>query len=151
VLLVLFTLPESAARMAQLAQEHARLREAGAQIVAVPLAGEALEAPDTPFPVIADGAAETARTYALLRRTLANLDARDAAPMPVHMEMLVDRFGYIRARWVMGDGEVAAPGAAADPACSARPRAAGAAAAGRARALTRTPNGRRVRIQEGNR
>jgi putative copper resistance protein D len=105
VLLVFFTLPESAARMAQLAQEHARLREAGAQIVAVPLAGEALEAPDTPFPVIADGAPETARTYALLRRTLANLDARDAAPMPVHMEMLVDRFGYIRARWVMGDGE----------------------------------------------
>jgi putative copper resistance protein D len=24
--------------------------------------------------------------------------------MPEHMEMLVDRFGYIRARWVMGDG-----------------------------------------------
>jgi putative copper resistance protein D len=105
VLLVFFTLPESAARLAQLAQEHARLRDAGAQLLAVPLAGDAAAAPDAAFPVVADGAAETARTYALLRRTLADLDPRDAAPMPAHMEMLVDRFGYIRARWVMGDGE----------------------------------------------
>jgi putative copper resistance protein D len=105
VLLVFFTLPGSAARMAQLAQEHARLREASVQILAVPLAVDAAQAPDVPFPVVADGADETARTYALLRRTLSNPDPRDAAPMPEHMEMLIDRFGYIRARWVMGDGE----------------------------------------------
>jgi putative copper resistance protein D len=105
VLLVFYTLPDSAARLSQLALEHARVRDAGAQVLAVPLTGEAAEAPDAPFPVVADGAAETARTYALLRRTLANLDPRDTAPMPAHMEMLVDRFGYIRARWVMGDGE----------------------------------------------
>ena len=104
VLLVFFSLPASAARMAQLAREHARLTEAGAQVLAVPLTGAADEAPDTPFAVVRDGAAETAYTYSLLRRTLANLDPRDVAPMPAHMEMLVDRFGYIRARWVMGDG-----------------------------------------------
>ena len=104
VLLVFFSLPASAARMAQFAREHARLTEAGAQVLAVPLTDAADEVPDTPFPVVRDGAAETALTYALLRRTLANPDPRDATPMPEHMEMLVDRFGYIRARWVMGDG-----------------------------------------------
>jgi len=105
VLLVFYTLPDSAARLAQLALEDARVRDVGAQILAVPLTGDAAEAPDAPFPVVADGATETARTYALLRRTLANLDPRDSVPVPAHMEMLVDRFGYIRARWVMGDGE----------------------------------------------
>jgi putative copper resistance protein D len=58
-----------------------------------------------PYAVANDGAEETARTYALLRRTLSNSDARDAAPAPPDMEMLVDRFGYIRARWVALEGE----------------------------------------------
>ena len=105
LLLVFFTLPQSASRLAQLAREHGRLRDTGTQILAVPLAGDAVPAPDVSFPVVADGAAETAYTYSLLRRTLANLDPRDVVPLPAHMEMLVDRFGYIRARWVMGDGE----------------------------------------------
>jgi len=69
------------------------------------MAGEDAGTTALPFAVVADGAGETARTYSLLRRTLANPDARDTAPAPPHMEMLVDRFGYIRARWVALEGE----------------------------------------------
>jgi putative copper resistance protein D len=104
VLLVFFKLPASNARLAQLACEHVRLRAAGVEIVAVPLAGAALDGAPLPYPVAVDGADETARTYALLRRTLTNPDARDRAPLPAHMEMLVDRFGYIRARWLPAEG-----------------------------------------------
>jgi len=113
VLLVLFTLPGSQARLAQLAHEHPRLRAAGVEIIAVPIAaascprqdcGDAVGSSSLPFAVVADGAAETARAYALLRRTLANPDPRDNSPPP-HMEMLIDRFGYIRARWVAREGE----------------------------------------------
>jgi putative copper resistance protein D len=105
VLLVFFTPPGSHARLAQLAREHARLRAAGAEIIAVPMAGEDAVTSVLPFAVVADGAGETAHTYALLRRTLANPDTHDTAPAPPHMEMLVDRFGYIRARWVAFEGE----------------------------------------------
>jgi putative copper resistance protein D len=54
--------------------------------------------------VVVEGATEAARTYALLRRTLSNLDARDEQPVPEHMELLVDRFGYVRARWLPDRG-----------------------------------------------
>ncbi len=102
VLLVFYSLPASAARLAQLAAAHARLRAAGVELLAIPL-GDPDEAVPAELPTVIDGAAEAARTYALLRRTLSDADARDSAPIPAHLEMLVDRFGYIRARWLPGD------------------------------------------------
>jgi putative copper resistance protein D len=101
VVLVFFSLPGSAARLASLAHATVALRAAGAELLAVPIAGS--DAGDG-LAVLEDGAQETARSYALLRRTLARPDSRDEEPMPSHMEFLVDRYGYIRARWLPGEG-----------------------------------------------
>ncbi len=105
VLLVFFSLPGSQARLEQLARVYAALRDAGAEMIAVPTTGNQPVSEGLPFPVVVEGAGETARAYALLRRTLSNADPRDSSPLPSHMEMLIDRFGYIRARWLPGEGE----------------------------------------------
>jgi putative copper resistance protein D len=100
VLLVFYSEPGSNARLAQLRDALPQLRASQVEALAVPVdrAGR-----DTGLPMIVDGAAETMRAYALLRRTLSTLDARDRAPVPEHMEFLIDRFGYIRARWLPGE------------------------------------------------
>jgi putative copper resistance protein D len=54
------------------------------------------------FPVATDGAADIVSTYALFGRTRALQGARPDPPMPSHMEFLIDRSGYIRARWTPG-------------------------------------------------
>jgi putative copper resistance protein D len=108
VLLVFYTLPGSAARLSQLAAALGPLREGGAELLAVPVAESGGPRP-AGVPVVVEGAPETVAAYALLRRTLSDADARDAAPVPAHMEMLVDRFGYIRARWIPAEGEGWAP------------------------------------------
>ena len=55
---------------------------------------------DVPFPVITQGAAEIVRSYTLFRRTLNKPDLLGEGSLPPHMEFLVDRFGYLRARWI---------------------------------------------------
>lgn len=102
VLLVFFRLPDATARLAQLERERERLRTAGVEVLGVPIDGTT---PVTTLPAVADGAAETAIAWSLLRRTLTDADARDRAPLPAHMECLVDRFGYVRARWLPREGE----------------------------------------------
>jgi putative copper resistance protein D len=54
------------------------------------------------FPVITDGAAETATTYALLSRGLGPRELSSRAAPPLHVEFLLDRQGYARARWLPG-------------------------------------------------
>jgi len=103
VLLVFFGLPASQARLRQLAAAYASLRASGTEVIAIPVAAAAV--PEVPFPVVIDGAGETVRAYALLRRTLSNPDPRDSSRVPEHMELLVDRFGYLRARWRPDEGE----------------------------------------------
>ena len=101
VLIVFYTLPGSNARLAQLAEIYPRLRDARVEVLAVPLSQDGGQ---PALPALAEGAAETTHAYALLRRTLSNLDASDRTPIPQHMELLVDRFGYIRARWLPTEG-----------------------------------------------
>ena len=103
VLLVFFSLPASQARLEQLAAAYPSLRAAGAEVIAVPVAGTGAQ--DVPFALVVEGAGETARAYALLRRTLSNPDPRDSSPVPQHMEVLVDRFGYVRGRWRPDEGK----------------------------------------------
>ena len=107
-LLVVFTLPESRARLVQLAETYNTLQALGTEIVAVPrgdgsdiirrLGGR----PPILYPVITDGAADIATTYTLLGRGLgpAGLSPRGAPPL--HVEFLLDRQGYVRARWLPG-------------------------------------------------
>jgi putative copper resistance protein D len=57
--------------------------------------------------VVTEGSEEIARTYGLFQRTLLPDGLRPDPPMPEHMELLIDRQGYLRARWIPGG---AAPG-----------------------------------------
>jgi putative copper resistance protein D len=105
VLLVLFTPGASSVRMQQLARETDALLAAGAQIIALPIEPLSTGAGSLPFCVVTDGAAEAVRAYSLLRRTLTDADTGDRHPVPPHMELLVDRFGYVRARWLPMDND----------------------------------------------
>ncbi|HXG03525.1 MAG TPA: c-type cytochrome, partial [Candidatus Binatia bacterium] len=110
VLLVIFELPGSRTRLARLAQAYETLQGLGLEILAVP----AEPAPgiitrlgtDPPilFPVVTAGAAEIVAAYGLLGRTLTPDGARAAGAAPAHMEFLIDRNGYLRARWIPGQG-----------------------------------------------
>ena len=108
VLLVLFTLPSSRARLVQLADAFGELRSFNAAIIAVPMNGEEKilsrigASPRILFPVATEGAADIVSTYGLFRSTLTPEGARPDLPMPTHMEFLIDRSGYLRARWIPG-------------------------------------------------
>ncbi|HET9855412.1 MAG TPA: c-type cytochrome, partial [Methylomirabilota bacterium] len=101
--LVFFTLPDSRVRLVQLAEAYNTLQATGTEVVAVPLDDGAHiirrlgGRPPVLFPVITEGAPDIAATYALLGRGLASR----AAP-PAHIEFLLDRQGYVRARWLPG-------------------------------------------------
>jgi putative copper resistance protein D len=106
VLLVLFTLPGSRPRLSQLAEAYNTIQEFGAEILAVPMDGggdiirRLGDAPRILFPVVTEGSPEIARTYALFRRTRTPDGLLPDPPGPPHMEFLIDRQGYIRARWI---------------------------------------------------
>lgn len=105
VLLVMFSWPQSQARLEQLRQAYESVSGNHTQILAVPM-----DEPDTPemaavmanlpFPVVTQGAAEIIRSYVLFRRTLNRPDLLGEGSVPEHMEFLVDRYGYLRARWI---------------------------------------------------
>ena len=100
VLLVLFSLPESRPRLAQLARTYSDLEFSGVEVVAIPM-GEELRIisrlggnPPILYPIATEGADDIVPTYRLFSR------APGAGP-PRHVEFLIDRQGYIRARWVL--------------------------------------------------
>ncbi len=100
--LVLFTLPGSLPRLEQLDAAWGKIGLAGARILAVPMRDAAriyrqLGLRAMNFPVVVDGSQEIVETYTLFRRTLA---AEGVPPVPSHMEFLIDRQGYVRARWI---------------------------------------------------
>jgi putative copper resistance protein D len=100
--LVLFTLPRSIQRLEQLDADAGSIARAGARILAVPMRDAApvyrrLGSDMPTLPVAVEGSEEIAETYAMFRRTLA---AEGLPAVPTHMEFLVDRQGYIRARWI---------------------------------------------------
>ena len=92
VLLVLYTLPGSHARMAELARSYNVLSIIGLEVIAVPTQAspEAIRelgaSPPVLFPVVTDGNADIVATYGIF------------AP-GAHAELLIDRQGYIRAIW----------------------------------------------------
>lgn len=105
VLLVLFSWPDSRARLDQLRSAYATLSGANTLILAASvndLNPEDLAAitADMTFPVATQGASEITRSYSLFRRTLSNPDLAGEGTMPKHMEFLIDRYGYLRARWI---------------------------------------------------
>lgn len=110
VLLVLFSWPESRDRLDQLRAAADTIKEKNTAILAVPMTDlppDELAAitQDIPFLVVTQGAHEISTSYALFRRTLSIPDLFGEGTRPKHMEFLIDRFGYLRARWIPnGDG-----------------------------------------------
>jgi putative copper resistance protein D len=105
LLLVLFSWPESRERLSQLRLAYATLRGGNTVVLAVPVNNPSPQdlaaiTIDMPFPVATQGAPEIARSYALFRRTLSNPDLAGEGTSPKHMEFLIDRYGYLRARWI---------------------------------------------------
>jgi copper resistance protein D len=108
VLLVLFTLPGSADRLTELNRLLVAFKLRGGEILGVPLGNaasvyRALGGRSVFFPIAVDGADEAGSAYMLFRRDLTS-DGLKPEPAPVrHMELLVDRQGYLRARWISRD------------------------------------------------
>ncbi|MCP9450476.1 MAG: CopD family protein [Nitrospira sp.] len=105
VLLVLFSWPESQARLDELRAAYALLRERNTALLAVPMNDPLPDDMSSflaklPFPVVIQGAGEIGRSYALFRRTITYPDLFGSGTVPKHMEFLFDRFGYLRARWI---------------------------------------------------
>nr|MDQ3830745.1 peroxiredoxin family protein [Candidatus Tectomicrobia bacterium] len=93
----------------QLRQLYAQLRPLGVEILGIPLHGDDESAAATDrlrlaFPLIRDGASEAATTYAMFHRSLSPEGSAPDAPLPAHMEFLIDRQGYLRGRWIPAEG-----------------------------------------------
>jgi putative copper resistance protein D len=87
-------------------QELAKMREAlHASRVEVLVVSEDDALPDDKRLIrIRTNTQDIARTYELLSRTISNRGDGNSLGMPRrHMEFLIDRFGYVRARWIPED------------------------------------------------
>lgn len=111
LILVIFTWPDSRVRLDQLGAAYSNVLGKNTSLLAVPaneVNPEDLRdmATELPFPVVTQGAAEIAKSYSLFRRTITNPDLHGAGTIPSHMEFLIDRFGFLRGRWIPNlDGE----------------------------------------------
>ena len=107
VLLVFYSLPSASGRLHQLAASYSKLRASNVEVIAVPmLTTSGLPPPGLPFLIAGDGAREAATTYLLFRRTLSDAGSTVLGEAPAHLEFLIDRFGYLRARWSTDDIEM---------------------------------------------
>ena len=90
-LVVLYSLPQSSARVAEIAADH-RLMHGALRIVAVPL-------PPAVPPRDEDALLRTV-TSADVGRVYAMFAAVYAKPAAIHAELLIDGAGWLRARWI---------------------------------------------------
>jgi putative copper resistance protein D len=100
VLLVLATLPDSLARLAALSESKGRLERAGVRIIVVPMheaARQGMDRSGVDASIVAVADPRLVSAYTLFRRTAS---AERVLPVPSHMEFLIDRQGYLRARWI---------------------------------------------------
>jgi len=102
VLLVFFTWPEDKARLDAIRSEYEAIKNSDTEVIAIPWGGSTPDpqwVQQMPFPVV-EGGSEIGRSYEEFRRTIANPDLFGGGEIPPHMELLVDRFGYLRGRWI---------------------------------------------------
>jgi putative copper resistance protein D len=107
VLLVLFSLPESRARLAELEAASPQLLSKKVKVLAVPREIKhflQLNGAFKSLSLVSDGSREAFDVYALLRRSFSEQGTLPDPPVPPHMEFLIDRQGYVRARWIPRDG-----------------------------------------------
>lgn len=105
VLLITFSWPQSQGRIDQLKAAYTQLVDQNVEILLVP-AHELTEVAlrevtaNLPYPLITNGAQEIADSYSLWRRTVSHSDLLGRGSKVDHMEFLIDRLGYLRARWI---------------------------------------------------
>jgi putative copper resistance protein D len=107
VMLVLFSLPQSQDRLTELEAQSAELTSRRVRVLAVPSEIQQVLALNGAFKslsLIADGSREAFESYALFRRSFSEQGTLPDPPVPSHMEFLIDRQGYVRARWIPRDG-----------------------------------------------
>jgi putative copper export protein/mono/diheme cytochrome c family protein/peroxiredoxin len=107
VMLALFSLPDSRARLMQLEQAYGQLQSRNVKVLAIPRdvkETELLRSSIKSLSLVTDGSREAFDTYALFRRSLSEQGTLPDPPVPLHMEFLIDRQGYVRARWIPRDG-----------------------------------------------
>lgn len=104
VLLSFFSWPEGKARLDALKAEHNKITANDAVIMAIAMRG-ADEMPTEiieqyPFLIITEETRPITRTYAQFRRTFKHGGDADDKDLPMHIGFTVDRFGYLRSRWI---------------------------------------------------
>jgi putative copper resistance protein D len=99
-LLVFYTLPDSLPRLRALATAERSFAEAGVRVIAVPLVMSSLsaarESSNDGKSIFAITRPDVAKAYAMFARR--GIESGDDAP--AHVEFLIDRQGYLRARWI---------------------------------------------------
>jgi len=102
-LLVFFSWPEGKARLDALKAEYSKLSSHSVEIVGAAMNGSELMSEEVirqyPFPVITEEVPPIARTYLQFRRTFTNSGEYDEKDVS-HIEFSIDRFGYLRSRWI---------------------------------------------------
>jgi putative copper resistance protein D len=103
VLLVLFASSKSHDRLADLANASKRFHRSDVEILLVPHDFDKQTAlASLPMPIVTEGGREIVETYKLFARSFA--DEGSVAGTP-HVEFLIDKQGYIRARWLPSQGD----------------------------------------------
>jgi putative copper resistance protein D len=106
VLLVLVSLPESKERLEHLDKMAAQLTSAGVEIILVPSdAAKFVDREVDQLPFVTEGMDEIFKTYALFSHSFEDDRNSSAAHQPKHTEFLIDKRGYIRARWIVREGD----------------------------------------------
>lgn len=114
VLLVFDRGAASLPRLRRLEAMQPALRAAGATVLRMPIDEGGDAAPGSAsalaIAIDIDITIDTLRTdpdvvfaYLQFRRTLERLRAGESGPLPTHVEFLIDRFGFLRARWLPED------------------------------------------------
>ena len=98
VLLILLNVADTEERLQQLGAARARLESAGVETIVVPNPIDLLFVRDKlPGLIVNEGIREIAETYRLFARSFNDENPLAATP---HVEYLIDKQGYIRARWL---------------------------------------------------
>lgn len=107
VMLVLFSLPDSLARLTELDKLSSQLQSKNVKVMLIPREMSEVRGLDgkiKSLSLVTDGSREAFDAYALYRRSFSEQGTQPDPPVPPHMEFLIDRQGYVRARWIPRDG-----------------------------------------------
>jgi putative copper resistance protein D len=102
VLLVLLNVEDTEARLQQISVALPQLKAAGIEVIVVPnLIDYLFVADKLPGSIVNEGVREIAETYILFARSFSDENLPTTTP---HVEFLIDKQGYIRARWLPAEG-----------------------------------------------